>query len=214
MKRAKLLFITGCLLLFSATAFVAYTALIELERQKAIEGEVLPVESVEQKQGIAASVSVNSSSSIKLPKKDLQLPQENIIRIAKLGVDTEIFTGQDSETALRQGAWIAPEFKTPSGNALLDRNEPVIIASHVYGYSDWTDQFRDRVSFAGLGKLEQGDLVEVIWQQRRYTYEIIAGEKSEEISNYDTDLILYTCEDLSGSDIRVIKYAKLRQDLI
>jgi sortase (surface protein transpeptidase) len=148
-----------------------------------------------------------------LPAKNLSLPKENRIIIAKLGVNAPIFGGDDSQSALRQGAWIAPGFKTPPGNTLLQRPEPIIISSHLYGYDDWSEEFRDRVSFSGLEALNTGDQIEIIWQQRQYIYEIEAGEVSDVIGRYDTDLIVYTCLDLTGSDDRTIRYANLREDL-
>lgn len=163
---------------------------------------------------VAADAAGNPEFVPQLPAKDLTLPTQNSIKISGITVDAPIIQGQDPEQALKQGAWIAPEFKTPSGNALLNRNEPVIIASHVYGYPDWDEDFRDRIAFAGLDDLQAGDIVEIVWQQRKYIYEITAGEVNTEISSYDHDLILYTCVDLSGSDERVIKYANLRNDLI
>jgi hypothetical protein len=53
-----------------------------------------------------------------------------------------------------------------------------------------------------------GDTVEMNWRQRRYIYEVYAEEKGEEITDYDADLILYTCESLNSS-VRIVKYARL-----
>jgi sortase (surface protein transpeptidase) len=53
-----------------------------------------------------------------------------------------------------------------------------------------------------------GDTVEIDWKQRKYTYEVYATDKGTEIADYSADLILYTCESLTG-DARVFVYARL-----
>jgi sortase (surface protein transpeptidase) len=149
-----------------------------------------------------------------LPPKDNTLPNENRISIPKIGVNSQIVENQNSEIALKEGVWRVGNFNTPTGKAIRSESSPIILASHVYGYDYWTEDFRERVSFRGLSNLIPGDIIEIHWDQRKYTYEIKFGEINTEISNYsDYDLILYTCEDLSGSENRVIRYAKLINDI-
>jgi sortase (surface protein transpeptidase) len=149
-----------------------------------------------------------------LPPKDNSLPIENRIVISKIGVDSIITEGEDSEEALKNGVWRANDFNTPSGNAIRTESPPTILASHVYGYDNWSEDFRQKVSFRGLSNLSPGDIIEINWDQRKYIYEIKFGEVNTEISNYaDYGLILYTCEDLSGSANRVIRYAELIDDI-
>ena len=45
---------------------------------------------------------------------------------------------------------------------------------------------------------------------RKYTYEIYAEGRGDEINDYSANLILYTCETLN-SNIRIFKYARLLQ---
>ena len=139
------------------------------------------------------------------PRFDASLPLENKIRIPSIGVDTEI---QESileyyEEALKKGIWRVSDFGTP-----YTRNKPIIMAAHRYGYLAWTSIFRRKNSFFSLPKLKEGDIVEIIWRQRKYVYEVYATEESEKISDYSADLILYTCEALS-SPVRIYKYARL-----
>jgi sortase (surface protein transpeptidase) len=139
------------------------------------------------------------------PRFDASLPLENTIRIPSIGVDTEIqeSTLEYYEEALKKGIWRVSDFGTP-----YTRNKPTIMAAHRFGYLTWTNIFRRENSFFSLPKLEEGDIVEIIWRQRKYVYEVYATEESEEISDYSGDLILYTCEALS-SPIRIYKYARL-----
>jgi sortase (surface protein transpeptidase) len=148
----------------------------------------------------------NTASNIGYqPRFDASLPLENRIRIPSIGVDTEIqeSTLEYYEEALKKGVWRVSDFGTP-----YTRNKPTIMAAHRFGYLAWTSIFRRENSFFNLPKLKEGDIVEVIWRQRKYVYEVYATEEGEEISNYSADLILYTCEVLN-SPVRIYKYARL-----
>jgi sortase (surface protein transpeptidase) len=148
----------------------------------------------------------NGTSNIDYqPRFDASLPLENGIRIPSIGVDTGIqeSTAEYYEEALKKGVWRVSDFGTPR-----TRNKPTIMAAHRFGYLAWTNIFRRENSFFNLPKLKEGDIVEVIWRQRKYVYEIYATEEGEEISDYSADLILYTCEVLS-SPVRIYKYARL-----
>ena len=140
-----------------------------------------------------------------LPQVDESLPRENRLEIPDLGVDAEIGEGSDWEEALRYGPWRVGDFGTP-----MDDNKPTIIAAHRFGYLAWSNQFRHERSFYNLPKLEVGGEVEVIWNQRKFVYEVYEGYTDTAIhpESYDADLILYTCEMLN-SDRRIIRVARL-----
>lgn len=135
------------------------------------------------------------------------LSRETVLKIPEIGVDTVVneSTYQNYEDALKKGVWRVPDFGTP-----VDRSRPMILAAHRFGYLEWTNTYRRKNSFFNLPKLEVGDLVEITYKQRKYTYEIYAEDRGEEISDYSANLILYTCETLN-SKVRIFKYAKLLQ---
>jgi sortase (surface protein transpeptidase) len=139
------------------------------------------------------------------PPLDETLPTVNMIKIDKIGVDTPIVEEPTEryEEAFKQGVWRVPDF----GNA-FDRERPMILAAHRFGYLIWTNDYRKRNSFFNLPKLESGDEVEIIWGQRRYVYRIYAGEEGKEITDYTADLILYTCKFLESED-RIFRYGRL-----
>jgi sortase (surface protein transpeptidase) len=87
---------------------------------------------------------------------------------------------------------------------------PIILAAHRYGYLAWTDLFRRQNSFYNLPKIKVGDTVEIDWGQRKYTYGVYTTEEGTQITDYSADLILYTCESLTG-DERFFVYAHLIQ---
>ncbi len=140
-------------------------------------------------------------SEIVLPPRDENLPDGNWLVIPKIGVRTEIGESVEPEDSLRHGVWRETEFATPESLG------PMILLAHRFGYLKWTDAYRRQNSFFNLNKLEVGDTFEVIWDKRRYEYEIYAGEEGEEITDYDADIILYTCKFLN-SPVRYFRYAR------
>lgn len=146
-----------------------------------------------------------TSTSLYQPDYDRNLPSENRLKIPSIGLTTVIQEAsiEDHEEALRVGVWRAPDFGTP-----YDRNKPTIMAAHRFGYLKWTNTYRRENSFYNLPKLEVGDLIEIIWRKRKYTYAVTEVLRGESIDNYATDLILYTCQDLT-SDERIFVYAEL-----
>lgn len=141
------------------------------------------------------------------PAFDQRLTRETRLIIPKIGVDTKVVeaTIDNYEEALKQGVWRASDFGTPQ-----DRQKPMILAAHRFGYLTWTNIYRRQNSFYNLPKLKKGDLIEIIYRQRKYTYEIYDESRGEEIIDYEANLILYTCETLN-SKVRIFKYAKLLQ---
>lgn len=135
-----------------------------------------------------------------LPPYDSLLPKENIIKISSIGVDSTVIENEDPYKGLLKGTWIVPEFGTPPEN-----NQPIIIAAHRYGYTSWSSEFRYKNSFYNLPKSKVGDRVQIIWEQRNYEYEIYKAVDDTQITDYDADLILYTCR-MYNSPIRVFRY--------
>jgi len=141
------------------------------------------------------------------PPFDPSLTKTPTLIIDSIGVHAEIQEGTDPEKALQKGPWRVPEFATPDEEGL-----PVIIASHRWGGIGWNEQQRTRKSFYNLPKTKVGDRIEIIWDQRKYEYEIYKAEEGEEITDYDADLILYTCKLYWESPIRIFRYATRVED--
>lgn len=139
------------------------------------------------------------------PSFDPKLPTESRLVITSIGVDTPIQEGvaDNLNAILKKGPWRVSDFGTPA-----DRSYPTILAAHRYGYLAWSNTFRRKNSFYNLPKLKVGDTVEIIWKQRKYVYAVYAEDKGEMISDYNGDLILYTCESLNSPE-RIFKYARL-----
>jgi hypothetical protein len=138
---------------------------------------------------------------VALPPKNPELPKENRLVIPHIGIDGVIHEGTDWENILKDGIWRVPEFAGP------ESGKPVILAAHRWGYVSWSNSFRKLNSFYNLPKLENGDEIQIVWNQRSYTYKVYKSQTGTEITDYEADLILYTCQ-LWDSPIRVFRYAK------
>ncbi len=138
--------------------------------------------------------------------KDTSLPEGQYLAIPALGIDTTVWEASSSayEDALRKGVWRVPEFSTPESGV----GRPIILAAHRFGYVDWTQNYREQNSFYNLPDLKVGESIVLTWNQHRYTYKVKKIEEGSEITDYSSDLILYTCKFLV-SPVRVIVYADL-----
>jgi len=169
----------------------------------------IPIKSSELASVLGGSYAAGSNrvvERIEQPPYDENLPDGNWLTISKIGVKTEILDSAESEVSLNKGVWRVPDFGTPT-----DLSRPMILAAHRYGWKAWWEngnQYWRYHSFYLLPKLEKGDLVEVISDHRKYVYEIYGGEQGEDITDYNADLILYTCKFLD-SPLRYFRYARL-----
>lgn len=145
------------------------------------------------------------AKEIYLPRFDPKLSQKNMLKIPSLRIETEIHEAalDNYEEALRKGVWRIADFGMPD-----TRSQPVILTAHRFGYFKWSIPYRLKNSFFSLPRLKVGETVEIVWEQRKYVYEVYAEGKGEEITDYTADLILYTCESLN-TQVRIFKYARL-----
>ncbi len=139
-----------------------------------------------------------------LPPQQDSLPEGDWLVIPRIGVRTQLQRTENEEEALDTGVWWVPDFGIPG-----DLRLPMIVVSHRFGYKWWwQDDYWKYHSFYLLPELEPGDTVEVISDQRKWIYEVYAGEEGTDITDYDADMILYTCKYLNA-DVRYFRYARL-----
>ena len=138
------------------------------------------------------------------PPQNPDLPTGTWVSIPRIGVYAEVRATEDPNQALDTGVWLVPDFGRPG-----DYSQPTILAAHRYGWDWWwkSDYWKYN-SFYLLTDTQAGDTVEIIYDQRKWVYQIYAVQEGELITDYDADLILYTCKFLK-SPIRYFRYAKL-----
>jgi LPXTG-site transpeptidase (sortase) family protein len=203
---SKIYLAVGVLLIFLAFSVLAITFYPQIwysvdkgatqAEFTTIEKQVTILEEVEKEEIVKEEPESN------LPTIDTSLPTENYLRISSIGVDSEISQNVSAEEGLEKGIWMVPNFGTPEYNDL-----PIIIAAHRFGYVYWSSDFREKSTFYNLPKLRVGDRVQIIWGQRSYEYEVYKAEDNTQITDYDADLILYTCR-MYNSPTRVFRYLK------
>lgn len=139
-----------------------------------------------------------------LPPLDPTLGTTNRVIIPSVGIDSPISQGEDYEEGLKKGAWLVSGYGKPG-----EEGPPIILAGHRYGYEFYTNRERTKkIMFYLLPDTQVGDRVEIIWEQRKYVYEIYKLEENTNVTDYNADLILYTCKDMTGTQ-RVFRYANL-----
>ncbi len=136
-----------------------------------------------------------------LPALDFSLPTDNFLYIKSVNIKSQIYEGEDYEKLLEKGIWRVHDFGTP------EENKVTILSSHRFGHFSWTQQQRNTQSFFHLPNTRVGDKIEIVWNQRKYVYEIYNLEEDTNITDYNADLILYTCK-LYNSPVRIFRYAQ------
>jgi sortase (surface protein transpeptidase) len=138
------------------------------------------------------------------PPFDPSLPLGTWISIPKIGVETEAQATVDPNEALDTGVWLVPDFGRPG-----ETEYPIIMAAHRFGWQWWwKSDYWKKHSFYLLTDTQVGDRIEIVYEQRKWVYEVYAVEEGTEITDYDADLILYTCKFLNSPE-RYFRYAKL-----
>ncbi len=197
--------LTGVFLLSVAVAVIMFVPQVYY---RVFPADTTPVQATEtgtpRGGSFDSGAQVETQEKIVLPPQDTSLPEGTWVVIPRIGVRTQIDSSLTADEALAKGVWMAPEYGSAG-----DKTKPVILAAHRYGWKWWwkSDYWKYN-SFYLLPDLQPGDMVELIHDQRKYYYEIYAGEEGEEISDYSADMILYTCK-LLNSPIRHFRYARL-----
>lgn len=174
--------------------------------------ETVPIQATEEGTPLGGAFNQENQESLPepsptpkpLPPQDPTLPTGTWLIIPRIGLRTQPLLTENEEEALKDGVWMVPGYGSPEDTTL-----PMILAAHRYGWQWWwkTDYWKYH-SFYLLPDTQPGDMIEVIHDQRKYYYEIYAGEEGEEITDYSADMILYTCKFLN-SPLRHFRYARL-----
>lgn len=152
---------------------------------------------------LGGDVEAGPSHSTYLPEFNENLPEDNWLEIPFIGVRSLLHETADPDEALDKGVWLDPNFGVPG------EGKTVVLAAHRYGWKWWwRDEYWRYNSFYNLPETEVGDIIEITYGQRKFVYEIYLSTEGEEITDFNADLILYTCKYLD-SPIRYFRYARL-----
>jgi LPXTG-site transpeptidase (sortase) family protein len=128
------------------------------------------------------------------------LPKKNTLRINGIDVDTPILEGNNEHEILNKGVWRLPSYGTPTNN-----DKPIILAAHRWGPVYISSEYRSKNMFINLPNLKAGDKIEIIWNQRKYTYAVKKVETTPTVTQL-ADLTLITCK-YFNDPARIMVYA-------
>lgn len=150
---------------------------------------------VEIREGVGSDSSDEEITSDNLPKG-------NTLIIPSIGLRAPVVEGSD-DSALSRGAWRRPNTSTP------DKGGNTVITGHRFEYLP-----PNNLTFYHLDKVEDGDKVQVYWEDELYEYEVksifVVDPSAVEIED-NTDepkLTLYTCTPLWTAKNRLVIVAE------
>lgn len=134
----------------------------------------------------------DNTTTCKTPPLDDSLPKENRIIIRAVGIDTKINEGNNYKKNLKTGAVILANYGTPT-----NQSKPIIIAGHRYKMDNQAllNQHIKSTTFFTLSQTQPGDIIEIIWHQRKFKYIITEKNIAKKIKNNHSNLVVYTCQD-------------------
>lgn len=150
------------------------------------------------------------SKNIEVVKKDTvkivnQLPKNkddisaNRFIITKIGVNAPIVESKNSEYGLSLGAWHVP------GSANPEKTGNIVLTGHRFKYLPPSN-----LTFYLFDKLEAGDIVSIIWNQKTYYYKIRETkvvdktDLSVEAPSDKPIITMYTCTPIYSTAKRLV----------
>ena len=141
-----------------------------------------------------------------LPSSEYSVSPNRVI-IKKIGVNAPIVESVSAEYGLSQGAWHIPKTSSP------DKGGNTVITGHRFKYLP-----PNNLTFYLFHKLEIGDIVSIIWEEKDYFYRIkeIKIVPDTELSilkptNKPT-LTMFTCHPIYSTEKRLVVVSELIEE--
>ena len=128
----------------------------------------------------------------------------NRLIITKIGVNSPIVESQNEDYGLSLGSWRVPESSTP------DKGGNTVITGHRFKYLP-----PNNTTFYLLDKLDTGDILSVIWENKDYYYRVKETKivKRDEVSilnpTEESILTLFTCHPIYSEKNRLVVIGEL-----
>ncbi|MCK5459961.1 sortase [Candidatus Parcubacteria bacterium] len=136
-----------------------------------------------------------------------QAEYNNRVIIAKIGVNAPIIDSSNEDWALSHGAWRIPGSSSP------DKAGNTVITGHRFKYLPPSN-----LTFYLFHKLEIGDIILAVWEQKKYYYKIneikIVSPRDLSIleKTEKPTLTLFTCDPIYSQKNRLVIIAELIED--
>lgn len=141
-----------------------------------------------------------------LPQAEYAVSPNRLI-ITKIGVNAPIVESKNEQYGLSKGAWHIPESSTP------DRGSNTVLTGHRFKYLP-----PNNLTFYLLDKLEIGDVLSVIWQDKEYYYrvretKVVPDTELSVLDPSDEPIItLFTCTPVYSTEKRLVVIGELIED--
>lgn len=141
-----------------------------------------------------------------LPQAEYAISPHRLI-ITKIGVNAPIVESKSAEYGLAKGVWHIPDSSTP------DKGGNTVITGHRFKYLP-----PHNMTFYLFHKLEAGDIVSVIWQEKDYFYRI---KEIKIVNKTDLSILkptgkpiltLFTCHPIYSTENRLVVIAELIEE--
>jgi sortase A len=140
------------------------------------------------------------------PESEYAISPNRLI-ITKIGVNAPIVESKNEAYGLDKGAWHYPESSSP------DKGGNTIITGHRFKYLP-----PNNMTFYLLDKLEKGDIISVIWQDKEYYYRVFETKvvPDTELSVLNPSvkpiITLFTCTPIYSTEKRLVVVGELIED--
>jgi sortase A len=141
-----------------------------------------------------------------LPETEYAVSPNRVI-ITKIGVNAPIVEAKTAAVGLSKGAWRMPDSSTP------DKGGNTVLTGHRFKYLP-----PNNLTFFLFDKLEKGDLVSVIWENKDYLYRIRETKVVEPtdlsiLAKSDKPILtMFTCTPVYSTSHRLVVIADLVVD--
>lgn len=202
-KRILSLKILVVLLEVLALALVLYLILLPfyplIKYNVSYKNEEIVEEAKSEEAVIAKTAEIKSH----LPQSNYDVSANRVI-ITKIGVNAPVVEANNAEYGLSQGAWRIPETSTP------DKGGNTVITGHRFKYLP-----PHNMTFYLFHKIEEGDIVSAIWDEKDYYYRVkeIKIVEPSDLSVLDPTekptLTMFTCHPIYSTDKRLVVISEL-----
>lgn len=134
------------------------------------------------------------SSSVQASVEKAEASKENRLHIPAIGVDVAIVEG-DNESVLDKGAW---HRQPQNGNP--EKGGNFVLSAHRFQLGLTPQQTSAKSPFYHIEKLQSGDKINVDYNGKRYTYEVVKKYKVDRFAvgiegpSADAKMTLYSCD--------------------
>jgi len=167
-----------------------------------LQGSAAPQSLPPQREDCGDSTDCETATR-QLPQSEYSVSPNRVI-IPKIGVNAPIVESENQDYALSRGAWRLSDSSTP------DKAGNTVITGHRFKYLPPSN-----LTFYLFHKLEAGDIVSLVWQEKYYYYKIkeikiVSADDASILGQTDKPtLTMFTCDPIYSQKNRLVVVGEL-----